>query len=121
MQLKSTDRRAIIEDLLDIQIFSVMNLLLKNKISENKEESLSVDVKKELSAGNIDTTQELIADLKKTKTNQIQQNERDIGNNEEEIDRLNTTIKKLMDSISGDKTAQTLEEWRGFQKVLNER
>ena len=33
------------------------------KISENKEESLSVDVKKELSAGNIDTTQELIADL----------------------------------------------------------
>jgi len=118
MQLKSTDRRAIIEDLLDIQIFSVMNLLLKNKISENKEESLSVDVKKELSAGNIDTTQELIADLKKTKTNQIQQNERDIGNNEEEIDRLNTTIKELMDSISGDKTAQTLEEWRGFQSGI---
>jgi len=118
MQLKSTDRRAIIEDLLDIQIFSVMNLLLKNKISENKEESLSVDVKKELSAGNIDTTQELIADLKKTKTNQIQQNERDIGNNEEEIDRLNTTIKELMDSILGDKTAQTLEEWKGFQSGI---
>jgi len=118
MQLKSTDRRAIIEDLLDIQIFSVMNVLLKNKISENKEERLSINVKKELSAGNIDTTQELIADLKKTKTNQIQQNERDIGNNEEEIDRLNTTIKKLMDSISGDKTAQTLEEWRGFQSGI---
>ena len=46
MQLKSTDRRAIIEDLLDIQIFSVMNVLLKNKISENKEECLSVGVKK---------------------------------------------------------------------------
>ena len=118
MQLKSTDRRAIIEDLLDIQIFSVMNVLLKNKISENKEESFSVDVKKELSGGNIDTTQELIADLKKTKTNQIQQNERDIGNNEEEIDRLNTTIKELMDSISGDKTAQTLEEWKGFQSGI---
>jgi len=118
MQLKSTDRRAIIEDLLDIQIFSVMNVLLKNKISENKEEGLSVGVKKELSTGNIDTTQELIANLKKTKTNQIQQNERDIGNNEEEIDRLNTTIKKLMDSISGDKTAQTLEEWRGFQSGI---
>ena len=118
MQLKSTDRRAIIEDLLDIQIFSVMNVLLKYKISENKEESLSAEVKKELSTGNIDTTQALIADLKKTKTNQIQQNERDIGNNEEEIDRLNTTIKKLMDSISGDKTAQTLEEWKGFQNGI---
>jgi len=118
MQLKSTDRRNIIEDLLDIQIFSVMNGLLKNKISENKEESLSVDVKKELSTGNIDTTQELIADLKKTKTNQIQQNERDIGNNEEEIDRLNTTIKELMDSISDDKTAQTLKELEGYQKGI---
>jgi len=121
MQLKSTDRRAIIEDLLDIQIFSVMNLLLKNKISENKEESLSVDVKKELSAGNIDTTQELIADLKKTKTNQIQQNERDIGNNEEEIDRLNTTIKELMDSITDDKTAQTLKELEGYQKSIEQK
>lgn len=121
MQLKSTDRRAIIEDLLDIQIFSVMNLLLKNKISENKEESLSVDVKKELSAGNIDTTQELISDLKKTKTNQIQQNERDIGNNEEEIDRLNTTIKELMDSILDDKTAQTLKELEGYQKGIEQK
>jgi len=121
MQLKSTDRRAIIEDLLDIQIFSVMNLLLKNKISENKEESLSVEVKKELSTGNIDTTQELIADLKKTKTNQIQQNERDIGNNEEEIDRLNTTIKELMDSISDDKTAQTLKELEGYQKGIEQK
>ena len=118
MQLKSTDRRAIIEDLLDIQIFSVMNVLLKNKISENKEESLSVDVKKELSTGNIDITQELIAGLKKAKTNQIQQNERDIDNNEVEIESLNTTIKKLMDSISKDKTAQSLEEWKGFQKGI---
>jgi len=118
MQLKSIDRRAIIEDLLDIQIFSVMNVLLKNKISENKEEGISAEVKKQLSTGNINTTQELIADLKKTKTNQIQQNERDIGNNEEETDRLNTTIKELMDSISGDKTAKTLEEWRGFQSGI---
>ena len=63
MQLKATDRRAIIEDLLDIQIFSVMNALLKIKVSENKEESLSNDVTKELSSGKIDTTVELINDL----------------------------------------------------------
>ena len=118
MQLKSTDRRAIIEDLLDIQIFSVMNLLLKNKISENKEENLSVGVKKELSAGNIDITQELITDLKKTKTDQIQKNEDDIKDNEKEINRLNETTKKLMDSISGDKSQKTLEELRGFQDSI---
>ena len=118
MQLKSTDRRAIIEDLLDIQIFSVMNNLLKFKISENKDDVLSTEVKKEISTGNINTTQELITDLKKTKSNQIQQNERDIDINEVEIDRLNTTIKELMDSISKDKTAQNLKELEGYQKGI---
>ena len=118
MQLKTTDRRNIIEDLLDIQIFSVMNNLLKFKISENKEEGQNIEINRKLSAGHISTTEEVINDLKKTKKNQIQQNESDISNNEEEIDRLNTTIKELMDSISGDKTSKTLEEWRGFQSGI---
>ena len=118
MQLKSVDRRNIIEDLLDIQIFSVMNNLLKYKLSENKEESQNIEVNRKLADGHISSTEELINDLKKTKTNQIQQNERDISNNEEEIDRLNTTVKKLMNEISKDKTAQSLEEWRGFQKGI---
>ena len=37
MQLSSSDRRAIIEDLLDIQIFSTMNSLVKERMSINKE------------------------------------------------------------------------------------
>jgi len=115
MQLKSVDRRNIIEDLLDIQIFSVMNNLLKYKISENKEDSQNVEVNRKLSVGHIETTEEVINDLKKTKTTQIEQNERDISNNEEEITSLNTTIKGLMDSISEDKTAQTLKELMGYQ------
>jgi DNA repair exonuclease SbcCD ATPase subunit len=37
MQLSAADRRGIIEELLDIQIFSVMNIVTKNKIQVNKE------------------------------------------------------------------------------------
>jgi len=121
MQLKSTDRRNIIEDLLDIQIFSVMNNLLKFKISENRDESQTIEVNRKLADGNISTTEELINDLKKTKTNQIQQNERDISNNEVEIESLNTTIKELMDSITDDKTAQTLKELEGYQKGIEQK
>ena len=121
MQLKSTDRRNIIEDLLDIQIFSVMNGLLKYKISENKEDSQNIEVNRKLSVGHIKTTEEVINDLKKTKTSQIEQNERDIGNNEEEIESLNTTIKELMDSISEDKTAQTIKELVGYQKGIEQK
>ena len=118
MQLKATDRRAIIEDLLDIQIFSVMNVLLKIKVSENKEESLSNDVAKELSSGKIDTTVELINDLKKTKTNQIQKNQSDIEFNEEEIKKLNDAIEKLLDSISNDNTTKELSKLQSFQQGI---
>ena len=44
MQLKATDRRTIIEDLLDIEIFSVMNQLLKVRVAQNKEDMGTVDI-----------------------------------------------------------------------------
>jgi DNA repair exonuclease SbcCD ATPase subunit len=40
MQLSASDRRAIIEDLLDIQIFSTMNSLVKERSSVNKENTI---------------------------------------------------------------------------------
>ena len=36
MQLSTQDRRSVIEDLLDIQIFSIMQGILKDKVAENK-------------------------------------------------------------------------------------
>jgi DNA repair exonuclease SbcCD ATPase subunit len=47
MQLSAADRRAIIEDLLDIQIFSTMNSLVKERLSNNKE--LTIAKKNEVS------------------------------------------------------------------------
>jgi len=41
MQLSASDRRAIIEDLLDIQIFSTMNSLIKERLSSNKDQTVS--------------------------------------------------------------------------------
>ena len=46
MQLSAADRRAIIEDLLDIQIFSTMNSLVKGRLSNNKD--LTVTKKNEI-------------------------------------------------------------------------
>ena len=40
MQLSAADRRAIIEDLLDIQIFSIMNSVLKDRTQVNKENTV---------------------------------------------------------------------------------
>jgi DNA repair exonuclease SbcCD ATPase subunit len=45
MQLPAGARRGVIEDLLDISVFSIMLRLLKEKIQKNKEETLIIDGK----------------------------------------------------------------------------
>ena len=47
MQLTGANRREVIEDLLDIRIFSAMNNLIRDKIKEKKEQSRSLDLKKD--------------------------------------------------------------------------
>ena len=47
MQLTATNRREVIEDLLDIRIFSSMNNLMKDKIREVKDQIKVLDLKKE--------------------------------------------------------------------------
>jgi DNA repair exonuclease SbcCD ATPase subunit len=47
MQLSSTNRREVIEDLLDIRIFSSMNIVIKEKIRQLKEEIKTLELKKE--------------------------------------------------------------------------
>ena len=47
MQLTTSNRREVIEDLLDIRIFSAMNNIIKDKIREKKEQIKSLDLKKE--------------------------------------------------------------------------
>ena len=47
MQLTATNRRDVIEDLLDIRIFSSMNNLMKDKIRQVKEDIKVLDLKKE--------------------------------------------------------------------------
>jgi len=43
MQLSATNRREIIEDLLDINIFSKMNVLLKQKVVDNREQIMGAE------------------------------------------------------------------------------
>jgi len=47
MQLTGANRRDVIEDLLDIRIFSAMNNLIKDKMRERKEQVKSLNLKKE--------------------------------------------------------------------------
>ena len=111
MQLKPSDRRAIIEDLLDIEIFSVMNQVLKNKASQNKDDTATVDIALGLTKGEKENLEFLINKLKENKSSQIEKNKKDIEKHEqilkeysEAIEDYNGKIKTLAESISDERT-----------------
>ena len=114
MQLKASDRRTIIEDLLDIEIFSVMNQLLKVKVGINKEDMGTVDVSLGLAKGEEKATQHLIDKLKENKTKQISKNKKDIKQHEtylknyqESINEINEKIEGFTESISDETKIRT--------------
>tara|TARA_Y100000310_G_scaffold344909_1_gene460409 strand:+ start:12376 stop:14094 length:1719 start_codon:yes stop_codon:yes gene_type:complete len=82
MQLTAANRRDVIEDLLDIQIFSLMNVLLKSKIVENKE--ILSDLIRDI---------ELVEEKIRLQSNYIKtiqkDNERKVETIQDEIDKLN--------------------------------
>lgn len=71
MQLSLGIRREIIEDILDIQIFSVMNTLLKDRLSENKNIILDLESKLELEKQKIKIQQDYIKTLEADKTKKV--------------------------------------------------
>ena len=67
MQLPAQHRREIIEDLLDIQIFSTMNILLKDKVVTNKADITDIKYQLELINSNIESTKEHNESIRKIK------------------------------------------------------
>ena len=114
MQLSASDRRSIIEDLLDIQIFSTMNNIVKEKISKNKENSTikksdielcsqEYKLKKEhLDKLNLDT------DAKVTEyENEIQTNNDTLEVLHGEIEEYTTRIGELQTAVSNKMEIET--------------
>ncbi len=63
MQLTSNHRREVVEDLLDIKIFSSMNILVKEKIRSSKEEIRTLDFKKESLLEKVEMQKNLINEI----------------------------------------------------------
>ena len=126
MQLKAGDRRAIIEDLLDIEIFSVMNHLLKQKVAQNKEDMGTVDITLGLTKGEKENVEFLIGKLKENKTSQIEANKKDIEKHEkaiadyrEQIDQILDKNRELNDSISDEKgVRKEVDKLLDYQKGI---
>jgi len=94
MQLPAAHRREVIEDLLDIQIFSTMNVLLRDKVQVNKNDIQQVDFDMKLIAEKIEMHKKHLLALKQNNDEIINQKKDKIVELEKEIAQAKITIAR---------------------------
>ena len=100
MQLTTANRREVIEDLLDIRIFSAMSNLLKENMKEKKDQIKSLETKKLNLKEKIEMQQQFIEELEQRGNSNILEKTNKIDKCQREIDiyiRDNTLNQKEMD------------------------
>ena len=103
MQLPAWQRREVIEDILDIRVFSVMNTILKERINENKDQLQAIENKITIAKNNVEVQKKLIGTLVSSKRDQVAQvrkqiedNEAEIASNEKRWEELSDQMNQLM-------------------------
>jgi DNA repair exonuclease SbcCD ATPase subunit len=101
MQLSIKARREVVEDILDIKIFSLMNFLLKNKMKELNEEIRNVEYQRDLTREKITLQEKFIEDVINNKTTIISENKMKVSDNETSIASKKENIETLENEKKG--------------------
>jgi DNA repair exonuclease SbcCD ATPase subunit len=115
MQLSAANRREVIENLLDIEIFSIMNSLLKTKQSRLKTDLEECQYQLDLTNEKLRLQNEYLntlkndnADKRKNNQEQIVKSEAQIATHEAKIEDLQETVSELQEKIVDKKKTETL-------------
>ena len=112
MQLKSNARREVVEDILDIKIFSLMNFILKGKVkslnADISENQYQVDLNRE----KVELQENYIEDIERNKDTLLSQkttlrdgNEEEVFSRKEEANRITEENQTLLDAMSDEDAA----------------
>tara|TARA_B100000963_G_scaffold360622_1_gene392213 strand:+ start:9257 stop:10972 length:1716 start_codon:yes stop_codon:yes gene_type:complete len=100
MQLPAWSRRAVIEDLLDINIFSKMNTLLKERNSKIRDELTDINHQIELYKTKIDSQTKYIKDLQSINKDMVENKKETIKTYEDDIRSLINKNETLSENLS---------------------
>ena len=106
MQLPVWSRRNIIEDLLDINIFSKMNMLLKERNTKIRDELTDVNHQIDITKTKMDAQSKYIKDLQELNDDQIQNKRDSIDVHKEEINKLFEQSKELGKNLTASISAE---------------
>ncbi len=100
MQLAAQPRRDIIEDLLDIQVFTTMNTLLKEKIATNKNNLVDVDYRISNTEDKINIEKQHLSVLEQNKDDLVKQKTQQIDYYIEQVKNANSQATTLLHEIT---------------------
>lgn len=109
MQLSAADRRSVIEDILDINIFSGMNSILKGKISILKDNLGEKQKMVEIESVRIEKQNNLIESIESRSNSMIESLTKEIKDTERYIEKLQSDVECMTESCD-----VLLEERKGF-------
>tara|TARA_B100000927_G_scaffold165367_2_gene133152 strand:+ start:4798 stop:6528 length:1731 start_codon:yes stop_codon:yes gene_type:complete len=122
MQLQTYHRRAVIEDLLDIQIFTKMNMILKERNSVLRDELIDANYNLDLTKEKITVQKKYIKDITEMNEEQIDGKQLEIDEARTEIEVLNEHIKDSNDYVveHQDKNNNALKELHDKKQSLSQ-
>ena len=116
MQLPAASRREIIEDLLDIRIFSTMNVILKDRIKTSTEELKSLDTEISFLKEKALMQKSHIQSLEKTAKKSISQKEDKILELQNNVDTIQSKISSLYEQI--ETKTEELKKYNGIESEI---
>jgi DNA repair exonuclease SbcCD ATPase subunit len=99
MQLSGSNRRDVIEDLLDIRIFSAMNTIIKDKIRKQKEEIQVLDLKKDNVKDKLEMQEKFIEELDNRGKERIKGKRNKIDSLMNEVETYSSSIEELQSDV----------------------
>ena len=99
MQLKSRHRREVVEEILDIQIFSLMNMILKQKLKTIETDCRELEYKESITKEKLVLKKKYIKDIQDNRRKLIEEKTTLIAGNEEEIFKKKRKIANLQNDI----------------------
>ena len=99
MQLTAPNRREVIEDLLDIKIFSAMGLILKERVRGVNERLREISIKKNLLEEKIDMQNGFIQEIENTSKKDVKDKKDKIKSINEQIDRYEDDLKEMSEEL----------------------
>jgi DNA repair exonuclease SbcCD ATPase subunit len=100
MQLPGAQRREVIEDILDIRVFSTMNTLLKQRQQETKDEIIRTESALNLARERVENQQKTIKILLESRKDAVSAIQKKISDNELSIQETTQNINVLVKDIS---------------------